>query len=115
MEERAVDARAVLHHLPALLALLLDLLQVRGDDAPGLRAVAGIGPLLGEVDLHLARAQRALEVVAAPLGAVVEFEPALDGPVLGRVLVVREDAGMGDRVARPEERMIGALARRIEG
>src|SRR6266705_6325164 len=70
-EERPVDARAVLHHLPALFLLLRDLLQVRGDDAPGCRAVARVGPFRRELDLAPAGAQVTLELLAAPIGAVI--------------------------------------------
>src|SRR5207244_5590868 len=65
-EERTVDARAVLHHLLALLLLLRDLFQVGGYDAPGLRAVTGVGPLGREVHLDAPGTHVALELVAAP-------------------------------------------------
>ena len=59
VEERAVDVRAVFHHLHAEVALVLDLLEVLVDDLAGVEAVVGLGPHGREDALEPARRRRA--------------------------------------------------------
>ncbi len=80
---------------------------------PGVFTVELIGPAFGKVDLDLAVRDLVLELGGAPTGAPVELQPILDADGLG-LRVVREDAGVGDRIARADEAVIGMLASRVD-
>src|SRR5262245_22680432 len=108
-----VDLAAVLHDLPPELVALAELGEVLVDDLPRIFTVEGIGPTLGNVDLDLSVCDLVVEVVAAPALAPIELQPFLDAKGLG-FGVVRKDAGVGDRIARPDEAMIGMLASRVD-
>ena len=54
-----------------------------------------------------------LELRRAPAGAPVEPQPVLHADGLG-LCIMREDAGMGDGIARAHEPVIGMLASRID-
>src|SRR5690606_9355930 len=54
-----------------------------------------------------------LELGRTPARAPAELQPLLHGEGL-RLHVVREDAGMGDRIARADEAVIGMLAPRVD-
>ena len=68
---------------------------------------------LGKSTLILPRGDLVLELGGAPAGAPVELQPFLDAEGLG-LRVVREDAGVGDRIARADEAVIGVLASRVD-
>ena len=103
----------VLHDLLSELVTLVELREILLDGFPGLFTVERIGPALGKVDLDLAVRDLVLELGGAPTGAPVELQPVLDADGLG-FRVVREDAGVGDRIARADEAVIGVLASRVD-
>src|SRR5262245_25009839 len=108
-----VDLAAVLHHLLPELVTLVELGEILLDDLPGIFTVERIDPAFGKVDLDLAVRDLVFERGGAPAGAPVELEPILDAKGL-RLGVVREDARVGDRIARADEAVIGVLASRID-
>ena len=87
--------------------------EVLVDDLAGILAVERIGPTLGKVDLDLAGRDFFLERDGAPAGAPIELQPFLHGEGLG-FRIVREDAGVRDRIARTDEAVIGVLAPGID-
>src|SRR5262249_6600727 len=108
-----VDFGAVLHDLPPELVPLVELLEILVDDLPGIFTIEPIGPALRKVDLDLAASDLVFELVGAPAGAPVELQPFLHGEGLG-FRVVREDAGVSNRIARTDEAVIGMLASRVD-
>src|SRR5262245_12074542 len=104
---------AVLHDLLPELVTLLELGEILLDDLPGIFTVERIDPAFGKVDLDLAVRDLVFERGSAPAGAPVELQPILDAKSL-RLGVVREDARMGDRIARADEAVIGVLASGID-
>ena len=108
-----VDLAAVLHDLLPDLVTLVKLREILIDDCPGIFTVERIGPALGKFDLDLAVGDLVLELGGAPAGAPVERQPILDADGLG-LRVVGEDAGVGDRIARADEAVIGMLASRVD-
>src|SRR5262249_55873814 len=107
------DFGAILHDLAPELVALIELLEILLDDLPGVLAIEPVGPSLGKGDLDLAAGHLVLELGGAPAGAPVELQPVLHGEGLG-LDVVREDAGMGNRIARTYEAVIGVLASRVD-
>ena len=109
IEERTVDVRAVLHHLAANVALVIELLEVVVDDFAGIVAVVGFGPHRREVDLDQAVGHAVFEFFGAPAGAPVEREPLVHRPAVG-LQVEREHARVCDRVVRAVENVVRLLA-----
>ena len=95
------------------LVTLFELRDVLVDDRPRLFTVERIGPAFGKLGLDLAVRDLVLELGSAPAGAPVELQPVLDAYCLG-LRVVGEDAGVGDRIARADEAVIGMLASRVD-
>ena len=108
-----LDVATVLHDLLPELVALVELGEILLDDLPGIFTVERIGPALGKVGLDLAVRDLVFERGGAPAGAPIELQPILDAQGLG-LGVVREDAGVGDRIARADEAVIGVLASRID-
>src|SRR5215510_1806932 len=102
LDERALDLAAVLHDLLAELVTLRELGEILVDNLAGIFTVGRIGPTLGKLDLDLAVGDLVFERGRAPAGAPVELEPILDAKSLS-LGVVREDARVGDRIARADE------------
>src|SRR5262245_51862920 len=108
-----VDLAAVLHDLLPDLVTLVKLGEILLDDLPGIFTIEWIGPALWKVDLDLAVCDLVFEIGGAPGGAPVELQPILGAKGLS-LGVVREDAGVGHRIARAYEAVIGMLASRID-
>src|SRR5262245_2413686 len=108
-----LNVAAVLHDLLPQLVALVELGEILLDDLPGIFAVDRIGPAFGKVDLDLTVRDLVFERGRAPAGAPIELQPILDAEGLG-LGVVREDAGVGDRIARADEAVAGVLASGID-
>src|SRR5262245_57912593 len=113
LDERTLDLAAVLHDPLAELVTLRELGEILVDNLTGIFTVDRIGPAFGKVDLDLAVGDLVFKRGRAPAGAPVELEPILDAESLS-LGVVREDARVGDRIARAEEAVIGVLASGID-
>ncbi len=72
-----------------------------------------IRPAFREIDLDLLVRDLVFESARAPARAPIELQPVLDVVGLG-LRVVREDAGVGDRIAGAHETVIGVLASGID-
>src|SRR5690606_962351 len=96
---------------PELVALV-KLREILLEDLVSIFTIERICPALGEIDSNSACCDFVLELRCAPAGAPVELQPIFDAIGLRR-RVMRENAGMGDRVARAYEAVIGMPAPRI--
>ena len=113
VEVGAVHTHAVLENLAAQFPLLLEQFQVCLDDRAGVFPVKTIGPGFGEFNLDLAFLHLVFPFRIPPGRAIVELQPFLDTELLG-IGVVREDAGMGDGIARTVEGVVVVNALRID-
>ena len=87
--------------------------EILVDDLTGIFAIARISPSLWKIDLDLAGRNLVFELAATPAGAPVELQPVLDTRGL-RLRVVREDAGVRDRIARTDKSVVCVLAPGID-
>ena len=109
LKERPIELKTVGKNLCVQIAFMLQELHVFIDDLACVASLVAALPTLRQHFLKLGTCYLFLEFRCSPAAAPIEFEPLFHIPAQ-RLLRVRENSRMGNRITWPIKRMIGVLA-----